>query len=80
MNYFRHAHLPESADDGQDLFVVRTPEPWDCTVCQETITDGRTTCWNCSAERGDWVCPCGRKNRKGDDACSDCGEERPDED
>jgi transcription elongation factor Elf1 len=64
--------------DGDALIAPVVDTTWDCPVCGEENVE-RATCWQCTAERTDWVCPCGRKNRKGDTECSDCGSERPEE-
>ena len=76
--HFRFGHYAEPAGDPADLIVPHHEwEPWDC-FCGETITDGGTICPNCSSERGDWLCDCGRKNKSRDGECSECGNPRPD--
>ena len=52
---------------------------WDCRVCRSE-NDDRSHCWECSQERGNWMCEdCGHVNKKGSDECETCGREKPDE-
>ena len=65
-----------SSRDG-DALIVRVG--WECGVCHEENEPDDLFCWQCSSERGDWLCPCGRKNRKADAECSECGRPKGDE-
>lgn len=59
---------------------VREFEGWTCQVCNQSRgnTDEWGRCVVCNNERGDWLCDCGRRNRKTDDECSECGSPNPD--
>lgn len=66
--------LRDRSNRDGDALIVRIG--WDCGVCAEENDPDDRFCWQCSAERGDWLCGCGRLNRKTDRECSDCGREK----
>lgn len=79
--HYRFVHVRETAEDPVDLIVAHyvTDAPaWDCGVCAEPNEGDDRFCWWCRAEHGDWLCDCGRRNRKADEECSECGTPQPD--
>lgn len=51
---------------------------WECSVCSQDNPPEESHCWWCKNAHGDWVCDCGRRNRKADEECSECGQPKPD--
>ncbi len=65
-------------DDAMIVPIYVAGEPWRCAIDGEENNDDWARCKFCNQERGAWICDCGRKNGKGDDECSECGNPRPD--
>lgn len=59
--------------------VYRPGPPWYCGIDGTENTEDWERCKYCNQPKGDWVCGCGRRNRKTDDECSDCGNAKPDD-
>lgn len=51
---------------------------WDCAVCRAENEPDETHCQWCKNAAGDWICGCGRRNRKADAECTDCGSPKGD--